>query len=92
MSGALSAWKLAVKRRDGFACKRCGSTDHLHAHHIVPFADNQDIATDVANGETLCDLCHSIEHGRWIGTKSRAHLFKIKPFMEIGNDYKEAKG
>lgn len=76
-SGPLAAWKRAVKERDGFACRQCGGTDHLHAHHKNAFADRPDLATDVDNGITLCDVCHSVQHGRWVGVKNRAHLFQI---------------
>lgn len=61
------AWIKAVLTRDGFRCQHCGSTRHLHAHHIVPFSENQFLGLDVGNGITLCVYCHSKVHGRWVG-------------------------
>ena len=30
--------KLAVCKRDGGKCVRCGSTDNLHFDHVLPFS------------------------------------------------------
>jgi len=71
-------WMDAVKARDG-ACLRCASTDLLEAHHRTTLAalierlgirSRDDARThaaalwDLSNGETLCQSCHYIEHGR----------------------------
>lgn len=71
-------WMDAVKARDG-ACLRCGSTESLETHHRTPLAtliaqlgikSRDDARTHSAalwaleNGETLCESCHYIEHGR----------------------------
>jgi len=54
-------WKKAIHQsRDD--CKECGETENLQAHHIVPIAENEDLATDVSNGVLLCASCHSDEH------------------------------
>ncbi|MHB8914941.1 MAG: HNH endonuclease [Thiobacillus sp.] len=70
-SGALAEWKHLVKERDEHKCVKCGDESNLHAHHIKSFSDFPDLASDVDNGITLCEFCHSVEHGRWIGAKSR---------------------
>lgn len=71
-------WMDGIKARDG-CCIRCGSTEILESHHIESLADlieRLDIKSredarryadklwDLANGETLCELCHYAEHGR----------------------------
>ena len=71
-------WMVAVKARDG-ACLRCGSGEHLEAHHKEGLAamierlgiSSRDHARahaaalwDMDNGETLCRRCHYDEHGR----------------------------
>jgi 5-methylcytosine-specific restriction protein A len=53
----------AVKRRDGYACIRCGSSERLEVHHRVKlrFARNP---YDLGNLETLCLWCHrKVERG-----------------------------
>lgn len=76
-SGPLARWKKQVKERDG-ACTRCGDTKYLHAHHIKDFSTHPEIATEIDNGVTLCEICHSKEHGRWIGPKSRKHKWEVE--------------
>ena len=71
-------WMDAVKARDG-ACLRCGSVELLEAHHRTTLAVlveklgirsrddarlHSAVLWDVNNGETLCQSCHYIEHGR----------------------------
>lgn len=70
-------WMDAIKARDK-ACVRCGSTENLESHHIVPLAElieklgiknredarNCDALWDLTNGITLCRKCHYEEHGR----------------------------
>jgi len=61
---ALSKWRIAVKRRDERRCRHCGSTDDLHAHHIMQRSSHPELAYDVENGITLCKSCHVEEHRR----------------------------
>lgn len=42
-----------IKRRDGYRCVQCGSTDHLEVDHIER-GDNH----SEQNLQTLCRLCH----------------------------------
>lgn len=60
------AWRKAVYERDEYRCRKCGMQKHLHAHHIKPFAGNPYLRYTISNGLTLCQKCHSIEHGRLI--------------------------
>jgi 5-methylcytosine-specific restriction endonuclease McrA len=49
-----------VKRRDGYACRRCGRTHGLEVHHIQALAAGG-AAFDPANLVTLCARCHRSE-------------------------------
>lgn len=60
-TSAYKEWKKSVKERDS-CCVDCGSSENLHAHHIVPVSENEDLATDVDNGKLLCEECHAKRH------------------------------
>ena len=47
-----------VRCRDGFACRQCGSTNHLCVHH----KDFQKNNHDIENLELLCRKCHTRSH------------------------------
>jgi len=52
-------WRIAVLNRDGYRCRKCGSTKRrLDAHHAFPFTDYPERRFDVGNGITLCVRCH----------------------------------
>ncbi len=56
-------WRQAVLKRDGYTCAQCGTCScELHAHHIVPWAEDQKRRLDVSNGLTLCSRCHLAAH------------------------------
>lgn len=59
---AYDAWRSEVLCRDGYACRHCGATDALHAHHIRPWAANPTQRFSVDNGLTLCATCHRAVH------------------------------
>lgn len=67
-------WRHAVHARDGYACVRCGSRHHLHAHHIVPWTEHPEARFEIANGVTLCADCHETEHGRRMPRTARSYL------------------
>jgi len=52
-----------VKDRDGWKCTKCGSSEDLHAHHIIPWRQDQSKRFDIDNGITLCCSCHAKEEG-----------------------------
>ena len=58
-------WAKKVKERDGYKCQKCGSTENLQAHHIVPWLqdDAGRLRYDLNNGVTLCRTCHLKAHG-----------------------------
>lgn len=57
-----SEWRKSVYERDGYICQICLNKSHnnLRAHHILSFANHEDLRFDVLNGITLCDQCHDI--------------------------------
>ena len=64
MSMEYKIWRKAVLERDFYACTACGSTDRLHAHHILRFIDFPHKRFDITNGITLCLPCHWKLHGK----------------------------
>jgi len=62
-------WRIAVFKRDGFACQDCGYKNgvgvkrrDLHAHHIVAWIESIELRYEVENGVTLCVPCHIKKH------------------------------
>lgn len=55
-------WREAVLARDEKSCRHCGSTERLHAHHVLRWADVPEARVAVENGVTLCEACHVVEH------------------------------
>jgi 5-methylcytosine-specific restriction protein A len=51
-----------ARKRDGERCQRCGSSERLQVHHIVPLAKGGDRYA-LLNLVTLCQPCHA-EVGR----------------------------
>jgi hypothetical protein len=65
-------YRQEIRERDGYKCKVCGNTSHLHVHHIIPIRDG---GGDEANNlMTLCCRCHNrVEHGRSVDAFSQDH-------------------
>ncbi len=58
-------WRIAVYRRDRFACQACGNIGkNLHAHHLKPWLKHEALRYDVSNGQTLCASCHYAVHAK----------------------------
>lgn len=56
-------WRTSVFERDGHTCQKCGQVGYqLNAHHIVPFAEDKRLRTDINNGITFCVECHREFH------------------------------
>lgn len=74
-------WSLSIRNRDGNKCTKCGTTEKLHAHHIVPWKDNEELRYELSNGITLCNSCHKKEEPfeiYWKGKKfSEEHKRKL---------------
>jgi len=67
------AWIGAVKLRDEFKCRRCGSNERLNAHHIIPICSEPDLAFDINNGISLCEKCHIEFHSKY-GNSNIGHF------------------
>jgi len=55
------AWpglRLAAKRRDRWACVKCGSKLRLEVDHVRPVKLRPDMALSLDNLQTLCRSCH----------------------------------
>lgn len=59
-------WRELVFERDDWTCQVCNRRGgELHPHHIKPFAEFENLRTDINNGITLCagrtkDTCHGL--------------------------------
>jgi hypothetical protein len=73
------AQRRAVLARDR-SCRfpGCGATRHLHAHHVVHWADGG--PTDIRNLVTICAFHHRFVHERaWQVTPAAAGTFRFAP-------------
>ena len=59
----LRNWSKRIRERDGNRCVLCGSTEHVHAHHLMPKKYWKQYCLELNNGITLCVKCHSF--GKW---------------------------
>ena len=66
------AWRKTILGKG--KCARCGSEEHLEAHHIIHWAEFPMGRFDIKNGECLCHTCHTNEH---LGEPSY-HMMKAK--------------
>jgi len=55
-------WSSKVIERDGNKCTKCGATEKLHAHHLIPWNENKELRFDLDNGICLCISCHMRKH------------------------------
>ncbi len=59
---------------DGMKCGKCGRTDCLTIHHILPRHSGG--TDDIDNLMTLCDACHRAEH--IVRKERKQQLKKVK--------------
>lgn len=62
-----SAWQPvrdAAIARDG-GCKKCGSVEKMHGHHMYNFADYPSKRYDVSNVVIFCEKCHIKFHQKY---------------------------
>lgn len=50
----------SIKERDGGRCVRCGSTNKVQTHHIIPLSKGG--TNHSFNLITLCESCHESQH------------------------------
>lgn len=63
-SSRVMKWSKSVKERG--KCEVCGSTENLHAHHIVPWSCSITGRADLKNGQCLCKDCHEMMHNDFL--------------------------
>lgn len=53
-------WRNEVYKKDWYTCQCCGKFKNINkqAHHIIGFANNEDLRYEIENGITLCEECH----------------------------------
>lgn len=68
-SPGYKSWHLSILVRDMGRCRWCDSLgqrnyNNIEVHHIIPFAVNPDLATNINNGIALCKTHHNLTRGR----------------------------
>ncbi len=61
-SKGYSNWRLEIKERDRWKCRRCGSPHFLNVHHPLEVSNHIDLVLDAENGITWCQDCHEEFH------------------------------
>jgi len=60
-SNEYKVWRKTVFERDNYTCVLCGQLGgELHADHIKPFSQFEQLRFVVKNGRTLCKKCHRL--------------------------------
>jgi hypothetical protein len=78
-------WRRAVFARDDYSCQVCGERGGvLNAHHIQGFAKFPELRTEVSNGITLCNDCHSLYH-----RKVEHNTATLEGWTYFNNEYLE---
>lgn len=79
------AWRLAVFTRDDYTCQVCLiEGGHLHADHIVAWADCEELRLEVSNGRTLCRSCHYyVTFKRQMPSGSKWGITKTSKFNKV---------
>lgn len=54
-------WRNGIFEKCGYKCSECNceEKEKLHAHHLVPWRENEKLRFDVNNGKVLCRVCHA---------------------------------
>jgi hypothetical protein len=52
-------WIKDILERDNYICQCCESKLNPEVHHILNYAKYKELRTDINNGITLCECCHS---------------------------------
>lgn len=77
-NGAWEKLRKQVFERDGGKCVRCGSTNRLTAHHVIPWRISHDDSLD--NLVTLCGVCHPIVEGT---DSKKFRKSKLQPYSLV---------
>ena len=86
-------WSKAVRKRAGNKCEKCGSTNVVQAHHIIP-RTKWGTRYDLYNGVALCRHHHlywahkdAVAFTAWIETKRDLKYLNSKRNNTTKNDY-----
>lgn len=62
-----SKWRNSVFERDNYRCMKCGDSQggNLVAHHLDGYGWCIEKRTDIDNGVTLCEQCHTDFHSKY---------------------------
>jgi 5-methylcytosine-specific restriction endonuclease McrA len=56
-------WRDFVYRKYNYKCQKCGQKGYdLNCHHIKPYNQYEELATDKSNGTIFCESCHKKFH------------------------------
>lgn len=85
-------WRENVYKRDKYACRGCSSVGkRIVAHHLDGYHWCKERRTDLSNGVTLCEDCHTnfhTQYGRWGNTESQFEEW----LQNKNNDEEKASG
>jgi 5-methylcytosine-specific restriction endonuclease McrA len=84
-------WRKAIMTADGYRCQVCGDRENLVPHHIFTWAKYPERRYDIANGVTLCTLCHNLTMKRE-DEYEQIFLDIIEVNRDINPPYVAAKG
>jgi 5-methylcytosine-specific restriction endonuclease McrA len=74
-------WRLAVFRKDGYQCQRCGYIGKkINAHHIESYYYNKELRINIDNGIVLCKSCHQLFHSTY--GKTGTHRYQMEEFLK----------
>lgn len=72
-------WSRKILTRDDFTCQECGQRGgDLHAHHIKPYEDYEDLRWIESNGITLCVKCHYKTYKRTVDNENGVNSGKVQ--------------
>ncbi len=78
-------WRKKVLEKDEYKCTKCGSTENLHIHHIIPWKECVEKRMDINNGLTLCVSCH-------LSLEKKDHIKSEETRKKLSDSLKGRKG
>jgi 5-methylcytosine-specific restriction endonuclease McrA len=72
----IGEWRREIIARDR-ACRNCGLTQNLTAHHICNYKDYPELRLTLSNGAALCVECHKLFHKLFGKTKTTKEQFEV---------------
>ena len=88
-------WAKEVKEMFDYTCVCCGKKTlgrQMHAHHVVPRSQNNDLALVLENGVALCEKCHMHLHFCMNNGFESAIIDKVNEVAENGMVLQVPKG